>query len=123
MNKFPEALTFRNELDALLARFVGNYKRRDAQACAEAYADDAVLLLPNAPPVRGKTEIAAALQAGMDGGLEIDGLTVERSEADGRIGYALHSVQSGQVSGTVSLVLRRDDNGLWRIVCEAAPNG
>jgi hypothetical protein len=32
--------TFRNQLDALSARFVADYQRRDALACAEAYTED-----------------------------------------------------------------------------------
>jgi ketosteroid isomerase-like protein len=65
-----EAATFRNQLDALSIKFVADFGRRDPPACSEAYTDDAVLMLPGAAPVRGRTEIAAAFQAGMDAGRE-----------------------------------------------------
>ena len=118
--ELPEALTFRNQLDGLLSKFVADYKRQDARACAEAYAEDAVLLLPKTPPIRGRVDIAAALQAGMDAGLEIEDLSVVQCDAHGRIGYALQSVRSTQIWGAVLL---RDSDCMWRIACEAAPNG
>jgi hypothetical protein len=71
----PEAGTFRNQLDGLSARFVADFKRRDALACAEAYTEDALILLSKVAPIRGKKEIAAAFAAAMEAGQEIFGLT------------------------------------------------
>ena len=55
-------------IQQLCASVLAAYKRRDARACSEAYAEDAVLLVHGSPPIRGRSEIAAAFQAGMDAG-------------------------------------------------------
>lgn len=119
----PETLTFRNQLEAMSVAFVAAYKRRDARACSAAYAEDAVLLVHGSPPIRGRSEIAAAFQTGMDAGVEITGLTTLQAEADGRIGYALQTVHSNRADGTVLLTLRGDGLGNWLVSCEAAPDG
>jgi ketosteroid isomerase-like protein len=114
-----EAATFRNQLDALSIKFVADFDRRNPQACSEAYTEDAVLLLPGAAPVRGRTEIAAAFQAAMDAGREILALTTTQAESDGDIGYAVQTVHGNQGDGTVMLALRRDYDGVWLVCCEA----
>jgi ketosteroid isomerase-like protein len=114
-----EAATFRNQLGALSIKFAADFGGRDPQACSESYTEDAVLMLPGASPVRGRTEIAAAFQAGMDGGREIRALTTTRAESGGRIGYAVQTVRGNQGDGTVMLALRRDEGGLWLVCCEA----
>jgi len=114
-----EAATFRNQLDALSIKFVADFARREPQACSEAYTEDAVLMLPGAAPVRGRTEIAAAFQAGMDAGREIHGLTTTRAENDGSIGYAVQTVHGNQGDGTVMLALRQDSDGAWLVCCQA----
>jgi hypothetical protein len=65
--------TFRNQLDALSAKYVADYRRGDSIACTDAYTKDGLLLLPNVSPIRGRTEIAAALTAAMDEALEVTG--------------------------------------------------
>jgi ketosteroid isomerase-like protein len=112
-----EAATFRNQLDALSIKFVADFGRRDPQACSGGYTEDAVLMLPGASPVRGRTEIAAAFQAGMDAGREIRAPVTTRAKSDGSIGYAVQTVHGNQGDGTVMLALRRD--GVWLVCCEA----
>src|SRR5262245_32994472 len=100
-----EALTFRNQLEALCLNFVADFKRRDARACAEGYTEDAVLLFPRSPPIRGRVEIAAAFQASMDAGVEVNGLTILQADADSRVGYAIETVQSNRGVGTALIAL------------------
>jgi ketosteroid isomerase-like protein len=88
-------------------------------ACAEAYTEDALILVSKVAPIRGKKEIAAAFAAAMEAGQEIFGLTTMTSEADEGIGYAIQTVHSNRGDGTVMLALRCDEDGLWRICVEA----
>jgi hypothetical protein len=41
------------------------------------------------------------------------------AESDGSIGYAVQTVHGNQGDGTVMLALRRDDDGVWLVSCEA----
>ncbi|MBL8893232.1 MAG: hypothetical protein JNJ53_01445 [Rhizobiales bacterium] len=119
MTEPPEALTFRNELDTIGARFIACYKRGDAMGCAEGYTVDAIILMPGTPPIRGRTEIAASIQAAMDSGLQIESFTTTHAEADGSVGYATQIQHGSNGDGHVMLAMRRDEDGLWAICCEA----
>jgi hypothetical protein len=114
----PEALTFRNQLDALSVKFVADYRLGDALACTDAYTKDGLLLLPNLAPIRGRTEIAAALTASIDGGLEVSGITTMESGADEKYGYAIQTVHTSRGNQIVMLALRCD-HGIWRVCAEA----
>ena len=119
MADISEAATFRNQLDALSIKFVAEFKRHDAKACAEAYTDDALLMLPGAAPIRGRIEIAAGFQAAFDAGRVVERLTTTRAESDGNIGYAVQTVHGKGEDGTVMLALRCDEDGIWLVCCEA----
>ena len=114
----PEPLTFRNQLDALSAKFVADYRRGDSIACTDAFTKDGLLLLPNVAPIRGRTEIAAALTASMDGGLQVSGITTKESGADEKYGYAIQTVHTSRGDQIVMLALRCD-HGIWRVCAEA----
>jgi len=114
-----ESLTFRNELDTIGAKFIASYKRGDAMGCAECYTEDAIVLMPKAAPIRGRVEIAASIQAALDAGLQIHSFETTHTEADGAIGYATQVQHTSNGEGNVMLAMRRDDEGLWSICCEA----
>jgi cold shock protein len=103
-----EAATFRNQLDALSIKFVADFRRREAKACAEAYTEDAV-----------RIEIAAGFQAAFDAGRVVERLTTTRAESDGNIGYAVQTVHGKGEDGTIMLALRCDEDGIWLVCCEA----
>ena len=118
-NHEPEAMSFRNQLDALSLKFVDDYKRRDPTACAEAYTEDASLLISDTSLIRGRIEIAAAIQAAMDTGQDVLELITVESDADGRFGYAIQTVRGSNGDETVLLALRREDDGFWLVLSEA----
>jgi len=122
MNDVPHALIFRNEVDAISARFLGAFRRGDARACSELYTEDAVLLFHRSPPIRGRVEIAAAFQVSIDAGTVINGLTTLHAEADSRIGYAIQSVHTNRGEGAVLVAMRCDEDGNWLVCSEAAPH-
>jgi hypothetical protein len=83
MADISEAATFRNQLDALSIKFVADFNRGDAKACAEAYSPDALLMLPNAAPIPGRPQIAAGFQAAFDAGRVVSARSwMIRSAAD-----------------------------------------
>jgi uncharacterized protein (TIGR02246 family) len=53
-------MSFREEVDALDARYLDAPKRRDAVGAAAGYTEDAVYLAAGSEPVRGRAAIAAA---------------------------------------------------------------
>jgi len=113
-----ETLAFRNQLDALSVKVVADYRLGDALACTDAYTKDGLLLLPNVAPIRGRTEIAAALTTGMEGGLEVSGITTTECGADEKYGYAIQTVHTSRGDQIVMLALRCD-HGIWRVCAEA----
>src|SRR5690348_10688397 len=58
------------ELDAVNRAFSLAFARQDAAAAAAVYTDDATILPPGQPRVRGKDGIRAFWQGLMDGGVQ-----------------------------------------------------
>lgn len=49
-----------DQIRALIARYLDAYEARDAAGCAALFTEDARILSPWGPPIRGKRAIAAA---------------------------------------------------------------
>jgi uncharacterized protein (TIGR02246 family) len=104
-----------------------NVTARDAAALADGfYTDDAILLPPGAPMIRGRDRIRdfwAKLMADGLTGLRLDTLDVI---GDGSMAYEVGQFemtvqQDGppqQVGGKYMVVFRRGDDGAWRAAAD-----
>jgi ketosteroid isomerase-like protein len=114
-----DAGTFRDQLDALAAQFAADFRRGDAEACARAYAVDAVRIEVRIPPSMGRSAITSAIALGMAKGIEIFRFETMRAAADGTTGYALMKVVTNLGDGFVMLGLERGPDGRWLVAAEA----
>src|SRR5262245_46417639 len=113
------AMSFRDEVDALNARFLAASKRNDAEgACADAYVDDA-LLIAGPDPIRGRAAIAAAIGDSWKTGNVLRGMTTLVAEADGDMGYSIGTVDTSAGQGIMLLVLKKAAGRQWKICAEA----
>ncbi len=111
---------------SVTVKFVEAYRRRDAAAAAELYADDAKVLPPNLPMVTGKAAIRDFWQFAMDMGaganLEAEELLVEGGLACER-GVITIAMQPGTpqekvTRGKYVIVMRQGPDGTWKLVLD-----
>jgi ketosteroid isomerase-like protein len=104
------------------AAFVTALRCGDATAASALYADRAKLLAPSAELMRGREEIAAFWQAGIDAGIskvELEALQVEHNGGVayevGRYALRLQSPEGGTVvdRGKYALVHEQQPDGRW----------
>src|SRR6185437_192135 len=92
--------------------------RGDARAAAAMYADDGKLLSPATELLRGRREIEAFWQAGLDVGLsELELLPLELQLGAGlalEVGRYTLAVASRPESGKYAVLHRREADGVWR---------
>ena len=123
-----EQAAAREALRGLDEAFVRNANRRDAEALvAEFYAEDAVLLPPNAPMIEGAEAIRGfwrtILEAGVaDVTLETTRLCLAGDLAYGVGRYALTAPRAGcgcaVDEGKYVVVFRRQADGTWKAVAD-----
>jgi ketosteroid isomerase-like protein len=114
-----EASRFRAQLDALAEQFAADFRRGDAEACAQAYAEDAIRIEASMPPSKGRSAIASAIAVGMANGIEIFKFETMQAAADGATGYALMKVLTNLGDAFVMLGLKRGPDGRWLVTAEA----
>jgi ketosteroid isomerase-like protein len=111
---------------AITPRFVEAYNRKDAAAAVRDYADDAKVLPPNMPMVRGKAAIQDFWKFAMDMGvhlnLEAVELVVDGSTAYER-GVATMTTRAGAAQpktskGKYVTVMRCQPDGSWKLVLD-----
>src|SRR5262249_8260662 len=98
-------------------RYVAAYNRKDATALAALYADDALLLPPGRPMIRGRRAIEQFWKTGVGSGLSLT--TVDRGIGTDT-GYLVgtYSFDGGPIAGDFAVCLRRDHVGRWRIAAD-----
>ncbi len=108
-------------LPAPLARVLADYevawRNKDAAALAALFAEDGFVLSNGVPPVRGRLEIQKRY-AGSGGPLA---LRAWAFAAEGGVGYIIGGFarQAGEPDiGKFTLTLRKDVDGLWRIMSD-----
>jgi uncharacterized protein (TIGR02246 family) len=77
----------RAAIDAANAKMVADYAAGDAKAIAEAYAEDAVMLPPDATRVAGRSAIEALWKSWIDDGLKNLTLKSTEIESSGDLAY------------------------------------
>jgi ketosteroid isomerase-like protein len=105
---------------AISPRFADAFNRADWNTLSTFYADDAVLLPPNADIVRGSSAIGQAFGA-MGGNAKMS-LTPDRivQSCDTAYEYGTYTMQMGTMNdrGKYLTVWRRMPNGDWKITAD-----
>ena len=115
-----------NDADAYIRtaadRFTRAFNAGNADAVAGFYADDAVLLLPNAPPARGNAAIHAAYAgvAGMHPTLDFAADRIAQAgDMAYETGHYTMTMGGNRDQGNYLAVWRRQSNGDWKMVADS----
>ena len=117
----PAVAGSRQAIEAAVARYVAASNRGDADALADLYADDAMLLPPDHEPIRGRRAIGEFWRQGTDEGLQVTTLTVE---VDGDLGYLVGryklppTKEEPADSGKYVMCLKRQRDGSWKLTAD-----
>jgi len=111
----------RRAVEATVHRYVEATNSGDAEALAQLYEDDAVLLPPDHQPVEGRAAIGEFWRQGTDEGLEV---TTLRLDVDGGIGYLVAQYTLPETdeepadSGKTVMCLKRQQDGSWKVTAD-----
>jgi uncharacterized protein (TIGR02246 family) len=111
----------RGAVEATVDRYVAASNQGDAEALAELYADDALLLPPDHEPIHGREAIVEFWRRGTDQGLEVSAL---RLEIDGDLAYMVGryrlppTQEEAADSGQYVLCLKRQADGAWKLTAD-----
>jgi uncharacterized protein (TIGR02246 family) len=114
----------RTQIEQAEARFTEAFNRGDMQAVAAMYDADAVVLAPNAPPMRGRQNIEALWNGARQQGFKTLNLVVNSVEVIGNhaieLGsYTLVIQPPGQAEmtdrGKYMVLWRREPDGRWQL--------
>lgn len=114
----------RDAIRSTIEEFTSAVSRGDAATAASLYAEDGVIMPPNAPAVEGRVGVQKTLegfgrpQAFSQPVVEIDG---EGDLAYARVRYDLTFTPPGSTTpandkGKVLIVLRKESDGKWRTI-------
>jgi uncharacterized protein (TIGR02246 family) len=118
----------RRQIEQATARFTETFNRGDAAALAAMYDTAAVVLAPNAPPMRGRQNIEALWAGARQQGFKTLNLVVNSVELIGdhaiELGsYTLVIQPPGQAEttdrGKYIVVWRRQADGTWKLYRDA----
>jgi ketosteroid isomerase-like protein len=105
--------------------FAAALNAKDVAAILQTYSDDAIVMPPNAEPIKGKAGIEAFWKGMIDQGLTVTSIYATASSSAGAWGYesgiAELSVKPGFGSPALDTikyvtVLKKDKDGAWKIV-------
>lgn len=126
MPQQPE--TFEQAIAELNAKVTDAFNRGDVKACAESYAEDAIMFLADRPPIRGRSAIATALQEYATSGAKLAPVEPLEIRSSGDIGvcagtYRFEFPPSGgvpkQARGKFVTVFTRQMDGSWKAAIDA----
>jgi ketosteroid isomerase-like protein len=106
----------------LVARYLTAYEARNAAGCGDAYTENALLLSPWGPPVRGPQAISAAHLIWFEEDETNKFMTIADLEIDGNLAICLvkYSTEvsaekgSARVFGASLNTLQRQPDGNWK---------
>ena len=114
-------MTFREEVDALNKGFARDLATQDIEGLVVRYADDAQLLLPDRPILRGREAVEAIMRAWVE-----DGPVSVRFESREMMTGGSLVIDVGEIVGPTGpsskyvVVYRRQPDGSLRIAIDAA---
>jgi len=110
------------ELGQMNRDFAKALVAKDATAAANLYDEDASLLPPNEPIVKGRANIQKYWQAGIDAGIVDASVHTIDAKSDGDLGYEIGTYElkikdsTGNITvdkGKYTELLKRDSSGKW----------
>jgi len=114
----------RAQIEAVNKHFVDLFNKGDAEGFAKVYATDAMILPPNAEPIRGRDAITKFWRGGRDAGLRNVVLTTTEVSAMGNTAYEVGTAQlemrkpdgslAGKDTGKYIVIWKRDAAGDWQ---------
>jgi len=126
-----EAETAIASIRAMDGEFMDSVAAKSASRVAGIYADDACILMPGRPIIRGKSQILAFWQAALDGLVQAITLNTTEVKVSGDLAYALgHNTivlkppgeSLRQEKGKYVAVYRRRARGGWELVVDSYSN-
>ncbi len=114
------------ELGQMNRDFAKALVAKDAAGAANLYAEDATLLPPNEPIVKGRANIQKYWQDGIDAGIVDATLKTIDAKNDGDLGYEIGRFElktkdsTGNISvekGKYTELLKRNADGKWISIC------
>lgn len=111
----------RKAVEATVSRYVEATNKGDAEALAQLYDDNAVLLPPDHQPVEGRAAIGKFWRQGTDEGLAV---TTLRLDVQGGIGYLVAQYTLPETdeepadSGKTVMCLKRQRDGSWKVTAD-----
>jgi len=100
-------------LDRVLRNYEAAWRRGDALALAQLFAEDGFVLQGGRPPVRGRTAIQAAYARQGGGALRLRALAASAADTAGFIVGAYGYADTPGDQGKFTLTLRRQRGGPW----------
>ena len=111
-------MTMRDQFDRLVAAYIGAAEAGDAEAIARLYTEDALLLVPEHPPISGRRAIQENYRENLGDGFKMTANVVDFQE-HGDTAYAAGTYESEDGKGNWLEVLQRqnDDSLLIHRLC------
>jgi uncharacterized protein (TIGR02246 family) len=116
---------------AMDREFMENVAAKEAARVAAIYAEDACILMPGRPIIRGKAEILAFWKAALDGPVDAITLDTTQIEVSGPVAYGLGKntirLKPGgetlrEEKGKYVAIYRRQRDGEWKLVVDSYSN-
>lgn len=117
----PPETNSRKAIEDAVQQYVAASNRGDAEALANLYADDAVLLPPDHEPIQGRKAIGDFWRQGTDEGLAVTTLSIE---VEGDLGYLVGRYNLPATddepadSGKYVMCLKRQRDGSWKLTAD-----
>jgi ketosteroid isomerase-like protein len=114
----------KTEVVEFLRGFAKSFSNQDAVSCAAVYADDALLLPPDAPALAGVAAIEGMFRALFDSGVRSTELTTLDVLEEGNLvvetgAFTFTIEPTGQIDGKYLAVYQRQADGALKCIREA----
>lgn len=123
-----ELATFEQAMARLGTDMVDAFNRGDVGACMEYYTDDATLLIPDRPPIKGREAIKAVLRDHANAGTKMTAIDPLEVGSSGDLGYYAGTCEfdmpaddgsTVKQTGKFVSVFRLQGDGSWKAVIDS----
>ena len=112
-------MSFRDEFEEVQRQYMMAFRQGDAKACADFFTEDAVYSAAGMAPVKGRSGILALHDAIISSGFEVMSRTANECRSEAGLAYAFETLETQDGTHYCLLVLRREDDGKWRVCVES----